>query len=58
MITVTVFSPDLTSQDHDYYFSHSAVSWLLLSGFLPVEGNEHKYVQPYTGAVAYIKVSK
>lgn len=58
MVTVKVYSPNLTSQNHDFYFSHTAKSWLLLSGFLPTEENDHKFVQPYTGAVAYMEMSK
>ncbi len=57
MITVTVYKPTRTSETHDFYFVHSAKSWLLLSGYLPSDQDNH-FVQVYTGCTATIGVSR
>lgn len=58
MVIVTVYKPTQTSEIHDFYFTHSAKSWLLLSGYLPSENDEHQFTQPYTGCTAYMEVKK
>jgi hypothetical protein len=58
MIVVTVYNPNLTSDTHDFTLTHQAKSWLLLSGYLPTEEDEHRYVQHYTGCSAILTVRK
>ena len=58
MITVTVYKPNLTSEDHDFTLTHQAKSWLLLSGYLPLEEDDHTYLQPFTGCSAILTVRK
>lgn len=59
MVTVHFESPHNNHTESAYYvYSHSARSALLLAGFLPVEGLEDLWKNPFTGVIAHFTIGK
>ncbi len=54
VITITARHLD-QSQTREFTYHHSATTWLLLSGFLPLSEKPTQYLNPYTGEVADIQ---
>jgi hypothetical protein len=54
-------SPD-RSYFREFFYTHTAKTWLLLSGYLPLsaeeDGEDQIYVNHYTGSTAKIRGTK
>jgi hypothetical protein len=58
MVIVTVDDRQKTTETHEFFFLHSAKSWLILAGYLPTEADDKEFVHVFTRYTARIKVIK